>query len=126
VVAQAVLDREVRRRAAQVLGDRPAHRLDVVGVIGGAGDPLAARPQRLAAVPEDLLGARREEEAVAAQVPVPQALVRAVDRELVALFGAAQRFLGALLRVDVAHRAGPAARAAVGVAHRMPRTRTQR
>jgi hypothetical protein len=109
----------VLRLPAQMRRQLAPHRLAVFRVVARQLDPLAARAQRLGGVlPHQLLRARRQEQVVARQVPVPQALVGALHRELVALLRAAQRFFGALLFVDVAHRAGPANRLAVGAGHR--------
>ena len=65
----------------------------------------------------DLARARRFERHAGAQVPVPDADVRAGDGKRETLLAHAQRLFGAPARVDVADRPGHAQRHAAGVAH---------
>ena len=106
-VVQPVLDLEVRRLALQV-GLASARRTGSTS--SGWWRVLSIHTRRgcsgSADSSEQFLRARRQEQDVAGQVPVPQAFVGAGHRELVALFGAAQRLLGALARVDVGGRSG--------------------
>ena len=95
---------------------RLVHALLVVRVVAKQAPPFLARAHRLARVEtEQFLSAGREEERLAAHVPVPHAFVRSGHRELVALLGLAQRLLGALVRIDVADRSRPARRAALRI-----------
>ena len=81
-----VLVLEVVAGAGQVGVERLRERGAVVGV--DAAEPLAAGVAELGlGVAEHLLPARGEEQAVLAHVPVPQAVVGALQRERVALLG---------------------------------------
>ena len=85
-----VLVLEVVRRAGQVRVERLRERGAVVGV--HAPEPLAAGVAELGlGVAEHRLPARGEVQPVLSHVPVPQAVVRALERERVALLGLLQR-----------------------------------
>ena len=117
-VVEPVLDLPVRSAAVVEVGlQRVVHALLVVRVVAEHPPPLLARAHRFAGLQaEQFLGARGEEEGLAAHVPVPHAFVRPGDRQLVALLRLAQRLLGALVRVDVADRPRPTRRPTVQVA----------
>ncbi len=108
VLAVAVLDPvlvlEVLERAGHVRVERLRERGAVVLV--HAAEPLAGRVADLGVVvAEHLLPARREVEAVGADVPVPEALVGALERERVALLGLGEAGERGLVDDGVAQRA---------------------
>ena len=103
-VLDPVLVLEVVAGAGQVGLERLRERGAVVGM--HAAEPLAAGVAELGlGVAEHLLPARREVQAVAADVPVPQAVVGALHRQRVALLGLGEPRQRVLVRDRVAERA---------------------
>jgi hypothetical protein len=102
-VLDPVLVLEVLAGAGQVRLERLGERGAVVGM--DAAEPLAAGVAELGlGVAEHLLPARREVQAVAADVPVPQPVVGALHRQRVALLGLGEPGQRVLVRDRVPQR----------------------
>ena len=87
-MAHAVQALEDRRLAGDVIADRGLHARHVVGMHERA--PVGRLPHVGLVVAEHGLPARREVDAVVERIEIPQAVVGAVERQLVALLEVAQ------------------------------------